>query len=66
MYITYEEALRKPKKDIILENIDIKKYPYPILNMAMSFESLNLILHEELNELEYINFWNDVKIKEIN
>ncbi len=77
MYITYGQAISKQNRVVILEGknaenfvVKDKKNKFRAdkirKRIPMNFMKINNILHSELNEIEYIDFWNEIKIKEIN
>lgn len=77
MYISFGQAIAKPNKVVILEGVNVekiaakdKKNEFRIdkirKKVPMNFMKINNILHGELNEIEYMDFWNEIKIKEIN
>ena len=76
MYISFGKAIAKPNRIVILEGINAekiaakdKKNKFRIdkirRKIPMNFIKINTVLHRELNSIEYIEFWNDVRIKEV-
>lgn len=76
MYISFGQAIAKPNRIVILEGINAekiaakdKKNKFRIdkirRKIPMNFIKINTVLHRELNSIEYIEFWNDVRIKEV-
>lgn len=76
MYISFGQAIAKPNRVVILEGINAekiaakdKKNKFRIdkirRKIPMKFIKINTVLHRELNSIEYIEFWNDVRIKEV-
>lgn len=77
MYITYSQAISNPNRVIILEGKNAENFAAKDKKnkfradkirkkVPMNFMKINNILHGELNEIEYMDFWNEIKIKEIN
>lgn len=76
MYISFCQAIAKPNRVVILEGINVekiavkdKKNEFRIdkirRKVPMNFTKINTVLHRELSNIEYIEFWNGIKIKEI-
>lgn len=76
MYISFGKAIAKPKRVVILEGINAerivakdKKNKFRIdkirEKVPMNFTKINTVLHRELSSIEYIEFWNGVRIKEV-
>ena len=76
MYISFGQAIAKPNRVVILEGINVekiavkdKKNEFRIdkirRKVPMNFIKINTVLHRELSSIEYIEFWNDVRIKEV-
>lgn len=76
MYISFGQAIAKPNRIVILEGINAekiaakdKKNKFRIdkirRKIPMNFIKINTVLHRELNSIEYIEFWNNVRIKEV-
>lgn len=76
MYITFGQAIAKPNRVVILEGINAEnitakdnKNKFRIdkirEKVPMKFTKINTVLHRELSSIEYIDFWNSVRIKEI-
>ena len=76
MYISFGQAIAKPNRVVILEGINVekiavkdKKNEFRIdkirRKVAMNFTKINTVLHRELSSIEYISFWNGVRIKEV-
>lgn len=75
MYITFEKALKRQHKDVILEgNIKVKMKNNKFRKrmelikdgIPIQFSRINAMLREELTDLEYIKFWEGIKIIEVN
>ena len=76
MYISFGKAIAKPNRIVILEGINAekiaakdKKNKFRIdkirRKIPMNFIKINTVLHRELSNIEYIEFWNGVRIKEV-
>ena len=76
MYISFGQAIAKPNRVVILEGINAekiaakdKKNEFRIdkirRKIPMNFIKINTVLHRELSSIEYIGFWNGIRIKEI-
>ena len=76
MYISFGQAIAKPNRVVILEGINAekiaakdKKNEFRIdkirRKIPMKFIKINTVLHRELSSIEYIEFWNGIRIKEI-
>lgn len=76
MYISFGQAISKPNRVVILEGINVekiaakdKKNEFRIdkirRKIPMNFIKINTVLHRELSSIEYIEFWNGIRIKEI-
>ena len=76
MYISFDQAIAKPKRVVTLEGINAekitakdKKNEFRIdkirRKIPMKFTKINTVLHRELSSIEYISFWNGVRIKEV-
>lgn len=76
MYISFGQAIAKPKRVVILEGVNVeriaakdKKNKFRIdkirRKIPMNFIKINTVLHRELSSIEYIEFWNGIRIKEI-
>lgn len=76
MYISFGQAIAKPNRVVILEGVNVeriaakdKKNEFRIdkirRKIPMNFIKINTVLHRELSSIEYIEFWNGVRIKEI-
>lgn len=76
MYISFGQAIAKPNRVVILEGINVekiavkdKKNEFRIdkirRKVPMNFTKINTVLHRELSSIEYIEFWNSVRIKEV-
>lgn len=76
MYISFDQAIAKPNRIVILEGINAekiaakdKKNKFRIdkirRKIPMNFIKINTVLHRELSSIEYIEFWNGIRIKEI-
>lgn len=76
MYISFGQAIAKPNKVVILEGMNVekiaakdKKNEFRIdkirKKVPMNFTKINAVLHRELSSIEYISFWNGVRIKEV-
>lgn len=76
MYISFGQAMAKPNRVVILEGINAervaakdKKNKFRIdkirEKVPMNFTKINNVLHRELSSIEYIEFWNGARIKEI-
>ena len=76
MYISFGQAIAKPNRVVILEGINVerisakdKKNKFRIdkirRKIPMNFIKINTVLHRELSSIEYISFWNGVRIKEV-
>ena len=76
MYISFGQAIAKPNRVVILEGINAekitakdKKNEFRIdkirRKIPMNFIKINTVLHRELSSIEYIEFWNGVRIKEV-
>lgn len=75
-HINFDRAITNPNRIVILEGTSIEKIiakdnknNFSIdkirRKIPMNFIRINNILHRELNDIEYIEFWNDTKIYEI-
>lgn len=76
MYISFGQAIAKPNRIMILEGVNVekiaakdKKNEFRIdkirRKIPMNFIKINTVLHRELSSIEYIEFWNSIRIKEI-
>ena len=76
MYISFGQAIARPNRVVILEGINVEKIAakdnrnkFRIdkirRKIPMNFTKINTVLHRELSSIEYINFWNGVRIKEV-
>ena len=76
MYISFGQAIAKPNRVVILEGINVekiavkdKKNEFRIdkirRKVPMNFAKINTVLHRELSSIEYIEFWNGIRIKEV-
>lgn len=76
MYISFGQAIAKPNRVVILEGVNVekitakdKKNEFRIdkirRKIPMNFRKINTVLHRELSSIEYIEFWNGVRIKEV-
>ena len=76
MYISFGQAIAKPNRIVILEGVNVekiaakdKKNEFRIdkirRKIPMNFIKINTVLHRELSSIEYIEFWNSIRIKEI-
>ena len=76
MYISFGQAIAKPNRVVILEGINVekiavkdKKNEFRIdkirRKVPMNFTKINTVLHRELSSIEYIEFWNGIRIKEV-
>lgn len=76
MYISFGQAIAKPNRVVILEGINAekiaakdKKNEFRIdkirRKIPMNFTKINTVLNRELSNIEYIEFWNGVRIKEV-
>lgn len=76
MYISFGQAIAKPNKVVILEGVNVekiavkdKKNEFRIdkirRKVPMNFTKINTVLHRELSSIEYIEFWNGIRIKEV-
>lgn len=76
MHISFGQAMAKPNRVVILEGINVeriaakdKKNKFRIdkirEKIPMNFTKINTALHRELSSIEYIEFWNGVRIKEV-
>lgn len=77
MYISFGQAITNPKCVVILEGINAEKFIAKDKKnkfradkirrkIPMNFMKINTILHRELSDIEYIEFWNEIKINEVN
>lgn len=73
-HISFSKAIMNPDRVVILEGTENiiakdKKNNFSIdkikRKIPMNFIRINNILHRELNDIEYIKFWNNIKIYEI-
>ena len=76
MYISFGQAIAKPNRVVILEGINVEriaakdsrnKFRIDKIRrkIPMKFIKINTVLHRELSSIEYIEFWNSVRIKEV-
>ena len=76
MYISFGQAIAKPNRVVILEGVNAekiaakdKKNKFRIdkirRKIPMKFIKINTVLHRELSNIEYIEFWNGIRIKEV-
>lgn len=76
MYMSFGQAIAKPNRVVILEGINAekitakdKKNKFRIdkirRKVPMNFTKINTVLHRELSSIEYIEFWNGIRIKEV-
>lgn len=76
MYISFGKAIAKPNRIVILEGINAEKIAAKDSRnkfridkirrkIPMNFTKINTVLHRELSSIEYIEFWNGVRIKEV-
>lgn len=76
MYISFGQAIAKPNRVVILEGINVEKIAVKDSRnkfridkigrkIPMNFTKINTVLHRELSSIEYISFWNGVRIKEV-
>ena len=76
MYISFGQAIAKPNRIVILEGVNVekiaakdKKNEFRIdkirRKIPMNFIKINTVLHRELSSIEYIEFWNGIRIKEV-
>lgn len=76
MYISFGQAIAKPNKVVILEGMNVEKIAAKDSRnkfridkirrkIPMNFTKINTVLHRELSSIEYISFWNGVRIKEV-
>ena len=76
MYISFGQAISKPNRVVILEGVNVeriaakdKKNKFRIdkirRKIPMNFIKINTVLHRELSSIEYIEFWEGIKIKEV-
>ena len=76
MYISFGQAIAKPKRVVILEGVNAeriaakdKKNEFRIdkirRKVPMNFTKINTVLHRELSSIEYIEFWKGIRIKEV-
>lgn len=76
MYISFGQAIAKPNKVVILEGMNVEKIAAKDSRnkfridkirrkIPMNFTKINTVLHRELSSIEYIEFWNGVRIKEV-
>lgn len=74
MYISFGQAIAKPNRVVILEGINAEKIAakdnknkFRIdkirRKVPMNFTKINTVLHRELSSIEYIEFWNGIRIK---
>lgn len=76
MYISFGQAIAKPNRVVILEGVNVeriaakdKKNEFRIdkirRKIPMNFIKINTVLHRKLSSIEYIEFWNGIRIKEV-
>lgn len=76
MHISFGQAMAKPNRVVILEGINVEriaakdsrnKFRIDKIRrkIPMNFTKINTVLHRELSSIEYIEFWNGIRIKEV-